>query len=630
MPNGLPPPGLETETDAELNAVSRPALEAAMVDLQARRGRAAGPGTLHSDPPPAASLNVQWKWLQERNPLYTHDYWQECRALYAGGQRLLGDPRVMKRVFPSNLYEAPDVHAERVKRAHYYPYAGSIIDFLLAGLGTAPLRVQFGERDEKTGAYKGDEWWESFTADVTHEAEMYGDSEDDERDPDDEGGCTMHHFAVDVLREAMQCGVAWVLCDLPRAEEGDETAPRGDDPYLCLIPAEGVVEWEESGGKLEWVLTHEACQKRAGLAAKRKIWTHTYTLWTDVDWVRYVVEVDPEHPISESAIIEPQDQGDHPFGRVPFERLALPEGLCAMGKLHNLAREHFNKRCAQSWAEYKSLYAVLYEFQGPEDKGALPTPGAQQDPERGINQIRAQGYSQIRGGDDDARFIGPDVAPFKEARESCNDTMREMHRVLYAMALSANMDNKALQRSGESKEKDEAATQVLLEAYGRILRKLVRKLLALAAKGKGQKLPPATLAGLDSFDVQGVAAAITQTVELFAGVPILSQTFKQMYLTDLYVKILGDGLTQQQVEEIRSEVEEAGTAEQALMEQGLIPGMGGALSAPPPQDLPGEEDDEDDAGDEDDPIGKAGKKPAGRGRAPARRTMVASRPAGKR
>ena len=375
------------------------------------------------------------------------------------------------------------------------------------------------------------------------------------------------------------------------------------------------------------MLTHECRQKRAGLAAKRKIWTHTYTLWTDTDWVRYVVEVDPEKPIPEDAEITPADSGDHDFGRVPFERLVLPEGLCAMSKLHNLAREHFNKRCAQSWAEYKSLYAVLYEFQGPEDKGALPTPGAQQDPERGINQIRAQGYSQIRGGDDDARFIGPDVAPFKEARESCNDTMREMHRVLYAMALSANMDSKALQRSGESKEKDEATTQVLLEAYGAILRKLVRRLLAMVAIGKGKKLPPAQLAGLDSFDVQGVSAAITQAVELFAGVPILSQTFKSMILTDLYIKILGDGLTQQQISDIRAEVEEAGTAEQALMEQGLIPGLGGSLAAPPLQDLPGAEDDEEDAGDDEDPIGKA-KKPAGK--APARRTMVASRPAGKR
>lgn len=588
MPNGYPPSGLQTMEDSELSGIDRKELEQA-VDTELMRRNAA----VASPPQPdRRGLAVQWGWLQERHEAWRGKYWAECRALYTGGPRLLEDAKVMDRLFPRHLNEDESVYKMRRERSHYYAYAGTICDHLLAGLDSDPLRVSFGEQDGETGKFEGDPWWDAFVADVTSEGDLAEDGE--ERDEDNEGGCTLHNFSIEVLRELLQTGHTWVSADLPRASEDEAaTGAAAADVYLCLHPAESVIDWEMGGnGKLSWVLTLTTEKRRASLSQKRRIVTHTYTLWTAEDWTRYVVDYDPDRPLPPEHVVEVDDGDRHGFGRVPFEHVTIHEGLWAMAKMHSIAREHFNKRCAMSWAEYKSLYALLYEFQGPEDGTATaPTSEAQQDPGRATNQVRGQGYTQIRGKDDDARYVGPDPAVFSAARESCNDAMREMHRVMMAMALSANMDSKALNRSADSKDSDEGATKVLLEAFGKLIRRLSRRFLALVAAGKAAKVPPAQVQGLDHFDVQGVSASIEQAVELFAGVPILSQTFKALYLSNLYCKAIGDQLTEDQRKSIVDETEESAeqqdSAEDLIASGGMLPGLGGAVGKNPGPPKPG-------------------------------------------
>lgn len=549
----------------------------AMGTLQQAAIADAGPGSL------------SWGDLQERHPEWRGDYWAECRALYAGGDRLLGDKAVLARLFPQHLHEDGKVYEMRTKRAHYYPYAGTIIDHLLAGLGTDPLTVTFHDEDKATGEQitpKAAEWWERWVTDVTDSAERPSDYglEDADDEDDDEGGTTMHGFLVDVLREALQVRTAWILADLPAIDEEDApvidsklAAERaGLDPYLQLVPAEQVIDWQtDERGRLLWVIVMTQEQIRGTPRDRRAKIRHTYTLWDADGWAKYVVDVDPKQPPATDQPIPVAAHGDHDFKRVPFERLIMPEGMFAMGKLHSLAREHFNKRCAMSWAEYKSLFSVLYEFLGPEDGGnGLAVAEAQTDGSRAVNQIRGQGYTQVRGKDDDARYVGPDVAPYKEARESCNDAMREMHRVMFSMALSANMDNAALQRSGESKDKDAATTAVLLDAFGTIIRKFVRRLLVLASLGRGEAVPKACTGGLDTFDVSGTADAISEAVALFSGVPMLSPLFKELYLARLYGKALGDAEPDDMVT-IREQIRDGMAAEEDLMAQGMLPTQAG-------------------------------------------------------
>lgn len=524
---------------------------------------------------------MTWLALQGRHPCWDLPYWQECRALYAGGKSLFGDQKVFERLFPSTKFEPKNLYAERKARAFYFPYPGTIIDSLIAGLSSDPLRIAFGTVDGETGNLEPDangEWWENFVEDVSGEA-YSGAADDDEQgdDDDEEGGEPMHHFLVEVIRECMQTRFSWVRCDLP-ALPADAPAPTSaleaekagiNSPYLCRVPAECVIDWEyDARGKtLQWVLTLEkSCPRPSPTQLRTNIEHHHYELWTADSYTCFDIDVDPKNPPNDQTTIDPSDEGMHDFGRVPFECISLPDGLWAMNKLHTLAREHLNKRCAMSWAEFKSLFAVLYEFLNDEDSGGSDLPVIE-DPNRATSQIRAQGYTQIRRKGDTAEYVGPDTAPFKEARESCNDTMREMHRVMFSMALSANMDKQALSRSGDSKEKDEATTKVLLAALGLIVRRFARRLLALASTGRGEPVPSSIVSGLEHFDISGVTNAINDAVQLYsAGVPILSSTFNALYLASLYRKLLGDSATDEQIAKIREEIEEGIENEQAMKE----------------------------------------------------------------
>ena len=74
-----------------------------------------------------------------------------------------------------------------------------------------------------------------------------------------------------------------------------------------------------------------------------------------------------------------------------------------MNKIESIARELLNKRCALSWAEFKSLYPVLYEFMQDEDPEACAG-GVAEDNDRAVNQTRGIGYVQERAEKDRAEF----------------------------------------------------------------------------------------------------------------------------------------------------------------------------------------------------------------------------------
>lgn len=597
------PNGLQTMTDLELRGLDGSKMDAAVRAKQ--RAQAIGVSANALAPEERAALTLTWADLKVRHTSYDLKFWQECRALYAGGPRLLQNDEVLERLFPSNLYEDPDVYKERKRRAHYFPYAGTILDALVAGLGSDPLRVSFAIADEETGELKtppAAEWWERWVGDVTGES-----TADDEDQGGDETGCSLHEFMTRVVREAEQVRTAWILCEIPDDEDPIvDGAPPGDrDPALRILPAETVIDWQEGKDHcLEYVLTLEERQVRKTLRARRGVIEQTYTLWTPTSWVRYVVEFDPAQPPNDDAPIVPTLVGEHGFEEVPVLRFELPEGMWGMGKMHSLSREHFNKRCAMSWAEYKSLFPILYEFNGNEDgANGMPVPAAQRDRGRSLNQIRAQGYSQLRGNEDRAEFVGPAAEAFVAAREGCKDTMREMHRVMYSMALSADMGTQAMARSGESKKEDKQPTEVILDFIGLLVRYGVRSLLALIARGKATTLPGRKVQGLEHFDTQGVQDAIDEATTLFAGVPMKSARFVELYLADTYAKILGDVATQKDRETIRAEVRDQVNAEELLAAAGMLPTAAGPLNGEREAIDPEDEDEKTDkGGDDDEPI----------------------------
>jgi hypothetical protein len=548
-----------------------------------REGRSTGaPAELQKQP---SGAGVQYRRLNERNPEWLGEYWRECRALYAGGPRLLKDEPLMRQLFPQHANEAPEVYKDRSSRAFYVTHAGEIIDHLLAGFAQDPIRLTSGVDEETTAEKELPTWWGDFATDISPPGGM--------KQP-------LGSFAVECLREMFVTQTAWVLIDLPRA---DPTAPPPEsrleeetrgliDPYLCLMPTENVVDWQvdDETNELEWVVCYWRTRRRDGIAGSRKDITERWMFWTREGWTKYEHTFDPTHPPKGDDVIPIVDQGTHPFGKVPFVRITVPEGMYAMGKLHSLAREHFNKRCAVSWAEYKSLFAILYEFMATPEAGKFIPQGMGGDPKRATNQVRGQGYSQLRGEKDRAEFVGPDPAPFKAGRESCAEIMQEMHRVMFSMALSADMGTAALQRSGDSKAKDAKSIEVILVKVGEIIREGVDAVLDLVSSVRKEAEREVSTTGGEKFDADSVAAAIEEAVELLNGVPLRSPTFLQRYLFRLYKLALGPSATDEDLAAIRGELETVITAESLMMADAGPPG---------PLDRQGQKTDGGDAGDDE-------------------------------
>ena len=583
-----PGQGLMTNTDAEIQGLK-------------------GVNPIH-DPGPNKAANLEptategpedrslpWRVFTQRHPEYNADFWEECRALYAGGPRLLENPKLMERLFPKRNAEENWHYADRCQRAHYFPYAGSIIDHLVAGLGADPLSVQVDDSDDEGATLP--EWWEDWAEDIS---------------PPGGKRQALSEILVDAIREALITRQAWILVDLPQTpEEGVEDAPeslldqerRGLlNPYAIAIDPEYVIDWQlDQNGELEWALLCDAEHRRDDITQARGFVTKTFTLFDSEGWQRWRITYDPKRPPKPDSRVSFLDEGKHAFKRVPLVRIQLPEGLWAMGKLHNLAREHFNKRCAAANAEERSLAACLFEFLAPEEPGTQPISAAQQDPDRAVNQVRGPGWVQERGHLDSAAFIGPDSAPFAEARESCAQIMREMHRVMFSIALSVDMSSGAIKRSGESKSQDRAMSAVILKALGVILRSGARDVIELVQVVKGEF--DHRMSGVEKFDSVDIAAAVTEAVELLNGVPIKSATFKIAYLMRLYKLVMGDELTEAEIQEIKAELEAQISSEDMMLEAASMLGLGGGTEPPP-----GEDDDDDEGDDDETPEDRAAKR----------------------
>src|ERR1044072_3509572 len=95
---------IRTQVDVELaNAPRGEELAAAVARRRSARAPTAMAPTRIPNTDPA--LTMTWADFQVRHPEWQGDFWEECRALYAGGQRLLADQKVLARLFPQHTSE---------------------------------------------------------------------------------------------------------------------------------------------------------------------------------------------------------------------------------------------------------------------------------------------------------------------------------------------------------------------------------------------------------------------------------------------------------------------------------------------------------------------------------------------
>jgi hypothetical protein len=498
-----------------------------------------------------------YKLFKQRHPDYNAEYWARCRALYAGGRKLLGDKKLLKVIFPQHVGEEDSVYQERLKRAFYIPYAGQIVDFIVAAMSSDPLQMLVeGELPEGSPGHEESEkpptdpFYEEFAEDVTRP-----------------GGrrIPMAQFIRQQLLEALIVQKAWTLVELPEMpmdlDSGEPVKPTTlaeeeqlglRDAYLVPICAEQVVDWEmDDDGQLAWALVLKSTNRRRGLASGRNIIREEYTLYGPETWERFAIEWDqekkPDGPDDDDECGRISG-GGHSFGQVPLLTLDMPDGLWAMGKIESIAVEHFNKRCALSWGQYRSLFQFLAVHLAPLD----PLNSATDDPNRGVNQRVGHGRVMVLGEKDKVGFVGPDSAPFSVAMEDLAILRDEMMRVLHHMALSIDNSGAALQRSGKSKQVDQSATTVVLKALGLICREHSEEIYRLVGEGRKDAIDWCAH-GMDEFDEMSLEGMLEEAATL-ETVDIPSATFQQHYKFMLAKNALGSSVSDEVLNTIREEL----------------------------------------------------------------------------
>ena len=487
-----------------------------------------------------------------------HDDWDgpylaRLRAFYKGGKALFNDAGVMDAIFPRHRNEKEGIYKERCKCAVYVPLAGMVLNFIKASLTEERLSVDLTPADGSTDALPTPDWYRAFFDDVSPP-----------------GGKTipLRDFVGQAVLEGLICRIAWARVDMPKPGEfaslAEQERAGNLDAYAVLHPAETVIDWEEDeSGELQFVVTHSQVSKRASLAGGRDMVTERFCVYGPGEWGIYELEHKREEVPTPEKLVSLKSQGTHGFGRVQWCRLDVGDGLWAMDNIECMSRRHFNAESERQWGIRQSLLPDLYEFNGPEEAAPGEVIGENQtDPNRATKDVRGPGYVQKRGDKDRAMFVGPDSAPFAEARQSVNDLRTELCRVTNQLALAQDNSAAALRRSADSKGQDKASAVVVCTALGAIARKFAEDLTNMVSRGRGEAdlVGKWQASGMSTFDAISLDASIDQATKVEL-IDIPSPRFHQIYKFGKAKELLADEASPEDLDKIEDELEENITAE---------------------------------------------------------------------
>ena len=435
--------------------------------------------------------------------------WRTYRDLYAGGEQLKANA---SEYLVRRSREPNDVYAERLGRAFYENYAGSIIDWYTATLFRREPVLTFEGRNESAKCFFG---------------QFIGDC--------DLRGTHFAEFFRSRFIEALIFGRSHILIDFPRGSEGAGT--RGEEDatglsraYLLHYTPDELINWSyDEHGNYEWVVL------RSGGLRKRNpedaTWTYE-TRWGyyDKETFRTYSESRPASSMPtwvwtddtgrQAELIGAGRHGLAKLRRVPLVDFTVPEGLWLMNKAALLQLEHFNKSNALSWALTMGLFSmpVIYS-------------------ERDWNQLFGESYYLQLGKDDKFGWTEPQGHVFQIAADNLARLQQEIYRVCYTGQAGGDLGGNSTQ-SGLSKQRDFAITQEVLRAYGDATKDAMRRVLTAveAAREDGLLID---VSGMDEFDIGDFGTELADARELLA-LGINSPTLRKQVYKRLALKYLCD------------------------------------------------------------------------------------------
>jgi len=477
-----------------------------------------------------------------RHPSYDPGYWERLECLYQGGKTLLENRSLMEKIFPPHRAEHEVIYAERLKCAHYLPFAGEIVGNTVMGTFSDPLEVSMSGNKELP--------------------KFYSEFVDDTSRPGKKTKCSFREFIAKMLLTALVKRTAWAQVDLPRVAGEFEDALAEEKAgakraYLVSIDPENVLDWEvDEDDDLLWAMTRKISNKRTSPDDDRSKITEEFTVFDREGFQVFEISYDEEKPPEPKDAVSLVDDGKHSFGQVPLKRLELPYGLWAMNKMEPAARALLRDLNSLEWAVRQSLHAELYEYLGSEAGGLLkPVGEAQEDARRAINQKRGQGHVQLRGKDDRAEYVGPPTEGFEFALKLVTLHRDEMHRVNNQSGVNNDVTASSKQQSAEAKREETASAENLYRETGKFVAEFAKDILQTVSEGRKETVEGILVTGMTKFNKRTTDGHLENAL-LVQGMMIESPTLDRKLKLDVAKVHMGEILSEEDLLIIEQELEE--------------------------------------------------------------------------
>lgn len=490
--------------------------------------------------------------LTQTNPEFDIELWSELEDLYKGGFTIA---RNANRYMPIHIGESGERYSERLRSASYINYLGLLCDNFTSALFSSDVTVTALDddgADDEEGEPAASPFWSGFARD----ADLKGN------------GITK------VLRDAFQSailkGKAIVACDFPvpdekpinALQEEASGATRGYSFECCI---DELIDWEYSEkvekrvdlgtgavsftvGRFEWCILRRILRRRSSPTDARSLRIEEYRVWRMVDgiacWETYRTKpiMDGAPSIQDDVDIPLFAEGRTSFQEIPLIEMSLPPSLWLGNKVGPLNLEHYRRRSALIAAENRSLFAIPVISLGPEIgamHGAMPSE-VQQDPNRAQDPSVAYaklGFMPI-GKDDKAFYLEPAGNSYELVDRQLDKLVDEMARVGQQMSVSISSTSVAVGRSGQSKGEDRKGTEVVLKAYGAVIRDFAERIYTCISQARGEAMVWQAH-GMDRFADDDRAELLAEALQAGA-MDIQSPTFLRQMRKRLAFALLGD------------------------------------------------------------------------------------------
>ena len=472
--------------------------------------------------------------LNRTHPDFRPDTLQKYSDLFKGGDQFRD--RIENYLPQHKPVEPLEAYKARCASAYYLNHCASIANYFASWLFSTALVINSEPSDI-------DDFYGQFKEDC------------------DARGTDFGPFLRARFLDALVYRIAHFRVKFPHKPEGETASDRAEwDKWgmgrAMLLPLEygAIRNWRrDSQGEYMWCLEYSAHRHLVDFLDASEVVKETWTLWRrEGGHQRWEIERPIDKPLKDGDDVPEVDGPDNTVQGVPIIRMELPEELWLMRHLADPQLELFRKQNAVSWAVDRTCYAMpILNLKTAKSRPTLGT-----------------GYFMTLGIDEKFTWAAPPSAPF-DTVSAMNSTLKdELYRVAQQMARGIDNNAAAVGRSGASKNADDRATEVVLRAYGEIVREAAERAMKVISIGRAEEITwHAT--GMDKYHVTD-AASITEVAVASDPLKIPSATYKRELFKQIVVSQL-PSLEAGKKDIIMKEIDAGVTDEDVSMTMPMMP-----------------------------------------------------------